>query len=106
MNAQPPLRPIVNSLAALHKAMIRFLIVGGTVAVLQGAPIATIDTDIWLKHAGSPIRLILTIGQRLQANILSGSVSGLRDDQRVDFLYRIDGLASFATEWKRAEKLI
>ena len=49
---------------------------------------------------------ILTIGQRLQANILSGNVLGLRDDQRADFLYRIDGLASFATEWKRAEKLI
>ena len=49
---------------------------------------------------------ILTIGQRLQANILSGNVLGLRDGQRGDFLYRIDGLASFATEWKRAEKLI
>ena len=49
---------------------------------------------------------IPTIGQRLQANILSGNVLGLRDDQRADFLYRIDGLASFATEWKRAEKLI
>ena len=49
---------------------------------------------------------ILTIGQRLQANILSGNVLGLRDGQRGDFLYRIDGLASFATEWNRAEKLI
>ena len=30
----------------------------------------------------------------------------LRDDQRVDFIYRIDGLASFATEWRRAMKMI
>ena len=26
----------------------------------------------------------------------------MRDDHRIDFIYRISGLASFATEWKRA----
>ncbi len=74
--------------------------------MLQGAPIATIDTDIWVDVPVRQYVRILAIGQRLGANILSGNVLGLRDDQRVDFLYRIDGLASFATEWKRAEKLI
>ena len=67
---------------------------------------ATVDTDIWVDVPVRQYVRILAIGKSLGATILSGNVLGLRDDHRVDFLYRIDGLASFATEWKRAEKLI
>jgi hypothetical protein len=72
---------------------------------LHGAPIATVDTDIWVDLPVRQYVRILTIGQRLGANILSGNVLGLRDDHRVDFLYRINGLASFVTEWKRGEDM-
>jgi len=63
---------------------------------------ATVDVDIWVDLPVRQYVQILAIGQRLGANILSGNVLGLRDDQRVDFLYRIDGLASFTTEWRRS----
>ncbi len=76
-----------------------------TAAVLHGAPMATVDTDIWVDIPVRQYVRILAIGQRLGAQILSGNVLGLRDDQRVDFIYRIDGLASFNTEWKRAVAL-
>ena len=73
-----------------------------TSAVLQGAPCATVDTDIWVDLPVRQYVRVLAIAQRLGAHILSGSVIGLRDDHRIDFIYRIDGLSSFATEWKRA----
>jgi hypothetical protein len=106
VDVQPPLHPIHELLAALGAAKIRFLVVGGTAAVLHGAPIATVDTDIWVDLSVRQYVRILEIGKRLGAAILSGNVLGLRDDHRVDFLYRIDGLSSFATEWKRAEKMV
>ncbi len=91
---------------ALHAEKIRFLIVGLTSAVLQGAPCSTVDTDIWVDLPVRQYVRILTIAQRLGANILSGCVIGLRDDHRIDFIYRIDGLSAFRTEWKRAIPLI
>lgn len=30
---------------------------------------------------------------------------GLRNDARIDFIYKVSGVASFATEWKRAVPL-
>jgi hypothetical protein len=74
--------------------------------VLHGVPVCTVDADIWVDLPVRQYVRILAIGQKIGANILSGNVLGLRNDQRVDFLYRIDGLASFATEWKRADKMI
>ena len=77
-----------------------------TAAVLQGAPCATVDTDIWIDLPVRQYVRILAIAQRLGARILSGSLIGLRDDHRIDFIYLIDGLASFATEWKRALPMV
>ena len=92
-------------LAELHAEKIRFLIVGMSAAVIQGAPMATVDTDLWIDLPARQYVRILAIAQRIGASILSGSVLGLRDDHRVDFIYRIDGLSSFGTEWKRAPSL-
>ena len=66
---------------------------------------ATVDTDIWVDLPVRQYVRILALAQRIGARILSGSVLGLRDDQRVDFIYKIDGLASFSTEWKRATEI-
>ena len=76
-----------------------------TSAVVQGAPIGTVDTDIWIDLPVRQYVRVLTICQRLGAQILSGSVVSLRNDARIDFLYRVSGVASFATEWKRAVPL-
>lgn len=66
---------------------------------------ATVDVDIWIDLPERQYDRVLAIARRLGADILSGNVLGLRDEQRVDFLYRIDGLATFATEWKRSAKM-
>jgi hypothetical protein len=67
---------------------------------------ATVDVDIWVDLGTREYVRVLAIAQRLNAEILSGNVICLSGDQRVDFLYHIDGLASFATEWKKAETML
>lgn len=106
MAAEPELLPINELLAALHAEKILFLIVSGTASVLHGVPMATLDVDIWVNLPERQYIRVLTIAQKLGAEIMRNNVIALRGDQRVDFLYRIDGLASFATEWKRAVKMI
>ena len=106
MDMEPPLLPVGELFASLDAAKIRFLIVGGTAASLHGAPMATIDVDIWIDLPERRYVRLLAIAKKLGAEILRGNVICLRGDHRVDFLYRIDGLASFATEWKRAERMI
>lgn len=73
-----------------------------TSAVVQGVPLGTVDIDIWVDLPVRQYVRVLAIGRRLGARILSGSVLGLRNDARMDFIYRMDGVASFNTEWRRA----
>ena len=73
-----------------------------TAAVLQGAPVVTFDADLWIDLPERQYVRLLTIGQKLGAAILARTVLVLSDDTRVDFLFRVSGIASFATEWRRA----
>jgi len=106
MDVQSELLPTGELFAALHAEKIRFIIVGGAAASLHGVPLATVDVDIWVDLPTRQYVRILAVAKRLGAEILSGNVIGLRGDQRVDFLYRIDGLAPFGTEYKRAAKMM
>ncbi|MGB8168913.1 MAG: hypothetical protein WCF18_15555 [Chthoniobacteraceae bacterium] len=93
-------------MSALAEAKIRFQVAGMSAAVLQGAPVATFDADLWVDLPERQYVRLLTIGQKLGANILARTVLVLSDDTRVDFLFRVDGIASFATEWRRAVPMI
>jgi hypothetical protein len=73
-----------------------------TAAVLQGAPVTTLDADFWIDLPERRYIRVLTLCQKLGAKILANTVVVLEDETRVDFLYRVDGLASFATEWRRS----
>ncbi len=42
---------------------------------------------------------------RVSAEILTQTVVAFEDGSLVNFLYRIDGLASFQTEWRRSTRL-
>ncbi len=75
-------------------------------AVLQGAPVVTFDADLWIDLPERQYVRLLAIGQKLGANILARTVIALVDETRVDFLFRVDGIASFATEWRRAVPMI
>lgn len=71
-------------------------------AILQGVPATTLDTDLWMDLPERQYMLPINLAIRLGGEMVRQTVIALRDGALVNFLYRVDGLASFATEWKRA----
>lgn len=71
-------------------------------AILQGVPATTLDTDLWIdlpeRHYMRPVNLCLSLG----ATMIRPTVVALRNGLLVNFLYRVDGLAGFRSEWQRA----
>ena len=76
-----------------------------TAAILQGVPATTLDTVIWLELPERRCVKALDIAKKLGAEILARTGVALPDDTLVNFLYRIDGLKSFADESERAVAL-
>jgi predicted nucleotidyltransferase len=92
-------------LRALHARGARFIIVGLTAAVIEGAPVSTQDIDLWLESPGSePVRLAAAdaggfwiSGAGLQPPALGGP--GL---DRIDVVLAVHGLETFDVEFARA----
>jgi hypothetical protein len=74
-------------------------------AILQGVPATTLDTDIWIGLPSRQYIRVNSLCRELGATILANTVAALSDDTLVNFLYRIDGIASFSTEMRRAPRL-
>jgi hypothetical protein len=74
-------------------------------AILQGAPATTLDTDIWIDLPERQYFRVLAIAESIGASRLAPTAVALPDDSLVNFLYRIDGVASFATELRRARRV-
>ena len=73
-------------------------------AILQGVPATTLDTDLWIdvpERQYMHMRLV-NLSLSLGATLIRPTVVALRDGSLVNFLYRVDGLSSFPTEWRRA----
>ncbi|MDD2710936.1 MAG: hypothetical protein PHV34_23410 [Verrucomicrobiae bacterium] len=83
----------------------RIQIAGMSAAILQGVPATTLDTDIWVDLPERQYFRVLNLCRSLGATILAPTVVALRDDSMVNFLYWINGLGSFETEWKKAVQM-
>ena len=74
-------------------------------AVLQGVPVVTLDVDLWIdlpaRQYMKPVNIALSLG----ATMLRNTVVELRDGMLVNFLYSVNGLAGFATEFHKAIRL-
>src|SRR4051812_38552237 len=90
---------------ALRSEKIRFQVAGMMAAVLQGVPVATIDADLWIDLPPRQYIRVLNLCVRLGARVTANTVVELTDDTVVNFLYRVDGLASFKTEVRRALRI-
>ena len=77
-----------------------------TAAILQGVPATTLDTDLWIDLPERSYIRILRLCQKLGATVLANTVVELTDGSAVNFLYHVDGLLRFGTEFKRAKRLI
>lgn len=89
---------------ALHDRGVRFLVVGLSAAVLEGAPIATQDIDLWLENlddrvalAASDAKAFWVSGFGVQPPAFGGH--GL---ERLDVVLTAHGLADFDTEYAAA----
>ncbi len=91
-------------LEALQHRGVRFVVVGMGAAVLEGAPVATQDLDLWIEQAGDErVRLAATDaggfwipGFGMQPPAFGGE--GL---ERIDVVLSVHGLEPFAAEYDR-----
>jgi hypothetical protein len=74
-------------------------------ALLQGRTSRDLDTDLWIDLPERQYIRVLNLCVKLGATVLANTVVALSDDTLVNFLYRVDGLASFGTEARRAVEL-
>ena len=100
----PELSSIARLIHALGEEKIRLIVVGTTAAVLQGVPITTFDTDLWIGLPERQYMRVINLCHRLGAQILSANKVVLPGEQMVDFVYRVNGLHSFDYEFQRAKQ--
>jgi hypothetical protein len=94
--------PLAWLIQSLGKEKIRFQIVGMTAAVYQGVMLNTMDTDIWVDL---PIRQYMRLWNIIRSqggSALSQTLYVLADGKVVNFLFQVNGLSSFAVEYRNA----
>ena len=96
---------VARLIYALRQEKIRFQIAGMTAAILQGTPATTLDTYIWIDLPERQHMKMLNLCKQLGAELLAPTVVVLEDGSLINFLYRVDGLASFQTEWRRSARI-
>ena len=60
------------------------------------------DADLWIDLPERQYIRVLNLCVTLGGTVVANTVVSLVDDTMVNFLYRVDGVASFATEARRA----
>ena len=91
-------------LRALLRRKVRFMVVGLSAAALQGAPVVTQDVDLWFEDFSDPrIREALReVGAAYAAPSLQNPPMFVGGDVELfDIVLTMDGLASFATEYRK-----
>jgi len=73
-----------------------------TAAVLQGVPVVTHDVDLWIDLPSRQYMTPVNLALRQGANMVRNTIVELSDGMLVNFIYAVDGLASFATELRKA----
>lgn len=73
-----------------------------TAAILQGVPATTLDADLWIDLPPRQYRRVPNLCRKLGAAIIANTAVWLADDTLVNFVYRVDGLRSFASEYRGA----
>ena len=96
--------PLGTFLKALNEEKIRFILIGMMAAIRQGAPLMTIDYDLWIDLPERQYVRMLAIVQGLGGTIRAGTVYELSDGTQVNAVFKPDGLKPFAAEFKSALK--
>lgn len=100
MPLQPQDSPLGAFLKALREDKIDCILIGGMAAIEQGAPLMTVDYDIWVRLPERQYVRLLTIVQRHGGTIRARTLYELSDGTQVNAVFQPDGLRSFEIEWK------
>lgn len=98
----PPLARLVE---ALRAEKIRFVIVGMMSAVIQGAPVVTFDTDIWIDLPARQYMRLSNLCLKLGATMRANTVFVFPDDTMVNFIYAVTGLRDFPAEYRGVKRV-
>jgi hypothetical protein len=74
-------------------------------AVLQGAPVATFDVDLWIDLPARQYMRPVNIALRKGATLVRNTVVELADGTLVNFIFEVTGLSNFASELRKARKM-
>jgi hypothetical protein len=74
-------------------------------AVIQGAPVVTFDTDIWLNLPAREYMRAANLCLKLGATMRANTVFVFPDDLIVNFRYAVTGLKKFDSEFQKARHL-
>jgi hypothetical protein len=99
------LSPLARLMGALGAEKIKFQLIGMSAAVLQGAPVATIDVDFWLDLPARQYMRAVNVARSLGATMLRNTIVELSDGTLVNFIYEVTGLKSFSVEFRKAKRL-
>jgi hypothetical protein len=100
MDAQPELVLLAK---ALNENRLEAILIGNMAAALHGAPVSTIDIDLYFRKTPANMRKLKQVATALEAVILRPyyPVSALfrlqrdRDGLQIDFMGQIDGVKSY-----------
>ncbi len=95
-------------LGSLLRHKIRFMVVGLSAAALQGAPVVTEDVDLWFDNLSDPklMQALIKVGAAYIPPFgHNPPMLGGKGSEPFDIAVRMNGLDSFATEWKRAVEI-
>jgi predicted nucleotidyltransferase len=109
MDAQPELALLAK---ALNECGLEAILIGNMAAALHGAPVSTIDIDLFFRKTPRNLQKLKKVAEMLEAVILRPyyPVSALfrlqrdRDGLQIDFMGHIDGVASYQEVLGRAGK--
>ncbi len=101
----PELPAVARLIDSLNAEKIRFIVVGMTAAVLQGAPAATFDIDLWIDLPSRQYMRCINLALRLGAEMISNTIVVLPGDYTINFIYQVTGLHSFRSEYSKLRKL-
>jgi hypothetical protein len=76
-----------------------------TAAVLQGAPGATFDIDLWIDLPVRQYMRCINAALKLGGQMVSNTIVVLPGDYTMNFIYSVTGLRGFGSEFKYARKL-
>jgi len=92
--------PLGAFLEALEEEEIKCILIGAMAAIEQGAPLMTVNYDLWVNLPERQYVRLLSIVQRQGGTVRARTLYELSDGTQVNAIFQPDGLRAFDVEWK------